>query len=175
MARYQIGEEARSCYDPSQESDQMGHGYTIRCKCRGGKQRAIFLGTGMGYPITCREIWSKMRNGDFGSRWKDYLEKNPNGLLDCEKAIYRCPVCNFWTVDCKMSYYLPQEGVEKAESYYHDYSKGRSQYRCVKRFAHECPACGKRMHIVKDPRKEPLLCTKCGGRIEIEDSSLLWD
>ena len=85
----------------------MGTGHTYNCKCK-SKHKSIHLGIGMMYPRICERTYASALDGDYGKSWKTIVENHPFGGFDCEKVVYNCSHCNYWEVDTKKSYYIPQ-------------------------------------------------------------------
>ncbi len=78
----------------------MGTGHSYRCKCR-KTNKHIKVGIGMMYPLICDNIRQCVLDGEYGERWKKFLEDNPDGAFDCERLVYKCSACDYWELSYK--------------------------------------------------------------------------
>ena len=151
----------------------MGTGHTYNCKCK-STYKSIHVGIGMMYPRICERTYVSALDGDYGESWKTIIESHPNGGFDCEKVVYKCSYCDYWEVDTKKSYYIPQRDYTLRGKYIMWIDKAFKRVKCIKTFRHICPCCSKTMHIA-NLENETLICQKCSTPIKIHFGTINWD
>lgn len=151
----------------------MGTGHSYKCKCR-EKDKHINVGSGMMYPRVCGRVHQNMLDGEYGDTWKRFLEEHPGGAFDCEREVYKCSACDYWELDYRNNYYMTSDGTPVRHNYVTWFDVYYYKYKCVRRFRHICPECGKPMHIA-NLKKEVLLCKDCKAPMEFTLDTIDWD
>ena len=141
----------------------MGTGTIYSCGCRAPKP--LMTGAGKLTPRICTATWEDMKTGKYGENWKRAVTMHPNGGLDCDYVIHVCD-CGHWEQNTKKT--LWEKGNKS-------HCKSRlPRNRCVKRYYHLCPTCGKRMRIA-NLEKDCLKCPDCHQAMTDFKPYIKWD
>lgn len=152
----------------------MGKGLLIKCKhC--GYEREFYLGAGMMYPTTYKDLVKDIKKGKYGKELKEYFHTHKGAVVDAETVLYRCPECNKLEESYNLSLYVHKDDKEPENGYWCSWCD-KEDYVFVKAYVHKCPKCGKRMKMTKENELNDLKCPKCGKPIgPSEDHFILWD
>lgn len=148
----------------------MGYGHSYKCtQC--GNHGTIFLDVGMRYPQVCEKVKASAMNGKRGAVWQRFLSEHPYGVFDCSEVIFACE-CGGWRASPKLDYYVAEDDSQEFPPYF----TGSENYPgVVKRSQHRCPKCRKNMKPIDESKITSLKCQKCGGTLEFELHSIMWD
>lgn len=138
----------------------MGYGFSFRCKeC--GKTGEVFLDVGSLYPLVCSDTKERALRGELGQRAMKAVQKNPTGVFDCTRVVYKCE-CGFWRDDEKLLYCIPN-GHDDDHSAYDEWNEENSKIVWKRR--HPCSKYRKEMKRYNGD-VEALKCPDCGGELE---------
>ena len=166
----------------------MGNGFSYKC-CKCGKEYQGFLGVGMLFPTVYQELIDSIKNGEYGSEWKDLIESEENVAVDAVKHVYCCSKCNAWKVEYGLSLYHPltdsaledvrrgfvivgaDSGMPLLESV-----KFSDNYKLIRHYRHKCDNCGSITHKASNKEINNLHCPYCGGERDKEYMNvIMWD
>ena len=164
----------------------MGQGYSYKCKkCHCGY--SAHFGVGMMYPEVYSEKLAEIKNGAYGSDWKELCEKTAYVALNAKTVIYVCDACKKWEHGTDVTLYAPNDpnliakrkyGIKTVEEWeyvpYVSEGKLKTDYHMIKRYFRKCDKCGRRMHKANKKEIESLPCPKC-GEPNTFDCILMWD
>lgn len=152
----------------------MGSGKTLRCKkCK--RRYTVFSGVGMSFPLKFMEIQQKVRDGEYGSEWKELIRSGDYIVADAETHIYVCDNCSYWGHQLGLSLYEPNDPIKLAGIKYGIKTVGewgyvpyamaddfRNGYHLLKERIHRCNKCNSTMHKASEDDEENLKCHDCG-------------
>ena len=168
----------------------MGRGYSIVCDhCDYSDE--FRLGVGFAYPHVYNSTMEAVKSGKYGRRLKEFVKKHPNGAVDPELVLSRCPKCNRLETVINLSSYLPNPGYDPSNKprrawssvmtcYDIDYispNNIKHHYSPEKRSMHRCKKCRAETQILTesaDFTDTTLLCPQCGEVLVVKQNSM-WD
>jgi len=158
----------------------MGQGIGVTCKKCGYEFDACF-GIGMLFPHVYQENVKNMKSGEMGPEAKEFFEKYPNGVINCEQVVAKCKDCGNYDVVDDLTMYRPKDGVKVPDEV--DYifeDEIKENYVKYMEYPHKCSECGGSSKIYKSfekkAQKGELKCPKCDGFMGMEPCRIImWD
>jgi len=134
--------------------------YVAKCsQC--GREEGFSLGKNKWYGLSSHKFKLHALEGGIGKEWKELISTNPEGWFDSERALYACE-CGRWITAHTHDYYVPVGDAEAVSGA--AVNQRKAKYRCIKRYKHYCPDCGRQMDLV-DLKNEKLKCPVCGANM----------
>ena len=151
--------------------NNMGYGRRFYClKC--GYNFEEISGVGYMYPMIVEDVKEDGKNGKLGPMVKEFLDRYPDGTLNCEMAGFVCKECGAMKNDYKYTMYKPKEGIKEFPPYCMP-DEFRRFYTLYRRYPHKCDECGGDMKMLTVNAKPK--CPRCGGMLGVGISSICWD
>ncbi len=137
----------------------MANGWILACKSCAKKYR-FRLGCGFLFPKVYEETIKKAKKGELGKQIQSFLEKNPDGVIDCDKVLLRCDHCGLLFTDLDLAMYNPSQQYEPEPKPFWsiacrfegaEYVTKREledHYDLVERYEHICPKCHAVMDVI---------------------------
>lgn len=154
----------------------MGHGHILQCKKCGYKLK-LFLGVGFVFPKVYQETIEGAKEGKYGETVQTFLEKHPDGALNCDNVLLQCTECGNLETEKDLSMYVPKQGAEPIEKerwsiafpfegadYVAPWDLDPDHYELVCRYEHKCKKCGAKMRTFSEKEMDKKL-----GKIFLEE------
>ena len=163
----------------------MGSGYGFKCSSC-GYEYDVCTGIGMLFPQEYKKLLSDIKQGKYGTEWKELALSEEYVAVEAERFLYVCGKCNNWKVDYGMSLYAPNEpeaikkkkyGIKTVEEWGEvPYISSWEEYHIIKPYIHKCVRCGNDMRKGADKEILSLPCPKCGSKPDPEYFNIInWD
>lgn len=129
----------------------MGKGYIYKCdKC--DYTIEYYQGIGFLYQMEAEQILTAMKQGKFGKRFMEAVNKAAAPAVEFSRELYRCKECGELRLDLQIDLFDGDKVILSKR--------------------HVCGKCRSQMNMVKSPRG--LKCPKCKSKLVIE-SMIMWD
>lgn len=136
----------------------MGSGYCIGCDSCGYRD-SYGLGQGMLSEVNGYLYLQEAAAGKLGKTMQQLVEKYPEGKMDTDRSLYICK-CGNLTADTYIVF---------------SYRDGEKEHH--RSIAKKCPECHRNMkrYSVYRVTEGDMFCPKCGGKLFVEMTPLMWD